>query len=268
MSIDDLTRASPAPPNQPRPTISLRAVSRLFDGMPAISQVTLEVSAGETVWLRGSNGSGKSTLLRVIATALSATYGSGTVLGHDLLTGRPQIRRGSDFLGHSSRLYEDLTAVENLRFVCRMHELDHDRITPALARVGLDEVAHIRTGSFSQGMRQRLALARCIIRRPDLILLDEPYAGLDADSRTVVNDLLDETSRRGGTVVLASHETPPLTLVDRSITLDGGRVLPVAGVTLDGMPVSGAHDAGTHDSRAHDPGTHVTGTHVTGTVRS
>lgn len=204
--------------------VHLRTVTRVFDGLPAISQVTLDVGAGETVWLRGSNGSGKSTLLRVVATALSPTFGSGTILGHDLLVGRQQIRARSDMLGHQSRLYEDLSAEENLRFVCSMHGLDRSRIAPALHQVGLDEVALVRTGSFSQGMRQRLALARCIMRCPDLVLLDEPYAGLDADARIIVDDLLADTHRRGGTVLLASHEAPPPHLVDRSILLEGGRV--------------------------------------------
>ena len=215
--------------------VSLRGVTRLFDGLPAISHITLDLGVGETVWLRGSNGSGKSTLLRVVATALSPTYGSGMIFGHDLRTGRARIRQRSDLLGHRSRLYEDLTAVENLRFVCSMHDMDPSRIDPALERVGLDEVAHIRTGSFSQGMRQRLALARCIMRCPDLVLLDEPYAGLDADSRVVVNDLLADMRRRGGTVLLASHEAPPPRLVDRSITLDGGRVTPSGGIDLVGI---------------------------------
>src|SRR4029078_3988394 len=193
--------------------VSLRGVTRLFDGLPAISHITLDLGVGETVWLRGSNGSGKSTLLRVVATALSPTYGSGMIFGHDLRTGRARIRQRSDLLGHRSRLYEDLTAVENLRFVCSMYDVDRGRIDPALQRVALDEVANIRTGSFSQGMRQRLALARCIIRCPDLVLLDEPYAGLDADSRVVVNDLLADTHRRGGTGLLARHEAPPPNLV-------------------------------------------------------
>jgi heme exporter protein A len=233
MTIDDLPCADLVHPPGTPAAVSLKAVTRLFDGMPAVSQVTIEVAAGEAVWLRGPNGSGKSTLLRVIATALSATYGSGFVLGHDLHAGRSQIRQGTDFLGHRPRLYEDLTAVENLRFVCSMHDVDRELIGPALQRVGLDEVAHIRTGSFSQGMRQRLALARCIIRRPDLVLLDEPYAGLDADSRIIVNELLTDTRMRGGTVLLASHEPPPQNLVDRSIALDSGRVVPAAEICAD-----------------------------------
>ena len=230
MTIDNLMRRDGVLAPHAGAAVSLRGVTRVFDGLPAISQITLDLDVGETVWLRGSNGSGKSTLLRVVATALSPTFGSGTVLGQNLRTGRAWIRQCSDLLGHRSRLYEDLTAVENLRFVCSLYGVDRDRIDPALLRVGLDEVAHIRTGSFSQGMRQRLALARCIMRSPDLVLLDEPYAGLDADSRIVVNELLADTRRRGGSVLLASHEAPPPHLVDRSITLDGGRMAPGAGI--------------------------------------
>jgi len=230
MTIDNLIHREGVLAPYAGAAVSLRGVTRLFDGLPAISQITLDLDVGETVWLRGSNGSGKTTLLRVVATALSPTFGSGMVLGHDLCTERALIRQRSDLLGHQSRLYEDLTAVENLRFVCNMYDVDRERIDPALQRAGLDEVAHIRTGSFSQGMRQRLALARCIMLGPDLVLLDEPYAGLDADSRILVNDLLADTRRRGGSVLLASHEAPPAHLVDRSITLDGGRVAPVARV--------------------------------------
>ena len=101
---------------------------------------------------------------------------------------------------------------------------------PALVRVGLDEVADVRAGGFSQGMRQRLALARCLMRDPDLILLDEPYAGLDVDARAVVDTLLVQARDRGRTVILASHEAPPERLIDRRIQLEAGRVVPHARV--------------------------------------
>src|SRR3954468_3876127 len=163
--------------------VGLVRVTRLFDGLAAVSQISLDLALGETVWLRGSNGSGKSTLLRLIATAISPTYGGGTVLGHDLVRGRAAIRAQTDLVGHQTRLYDDLTATENLRFACDLYGLDPRGIEPALERVGLPEVAAVRAASFSQGMRQRLVLARCLLRAPRLILLDEPYAGLDPDAR-------------------------------------------------------------------------------------
>jgi ABC-type multidrug transport system ATPase subunit len=203
--------------------VHLTRVTRLFDGLAAITQVSLQVG-GESVWLRGSNGSGKSTLLRVIATAISPTYGGGTVLGHDLTRGRARIRATTELVGHNTRLYDELTATENLHFVCDLLGLDPAGVPAALERVGLAEVATVRAGNFSQGMRQRLVLARCLVRRPRLLLLDEPYAGLDPDARVVVDDLLAESGRAGRTVLIASHEAPPEQLVHRTVVMDGGRL--------------------------------------------
>jgi len=204
--------------------VHLTRVTRLFDGLAAITQVSLQVGTGESVWLRGSNGSGKSTLLRVIATAISPTYGGGTVLGHDLTRGRARIRATTELVGHNTRLYDELTATENLHFVCDLLGLDPAGVPAALERVGLAEVATVRAGNFSQGMRQRLVLARCLVRRPRLLLLDEPYEGLDPDARVVVDDLLAESGRAGRTVLIASHEAPPEQLVHRTVVMDGGRL--------------------------------------------
>lgn len=206
--------------------IELRAVTRVFDGLPAISQVRLDVPAGQAVWVCGSNGSGKSTLLRVIATALSPTFGAGSVLGLDLLRDRDQIRARVELLGHQSRFYGELTALENLVFVSRMHGAPTANALPALERVGLDEVAGVRTAGFSQGMRQRLAIARCLMLDPQVVLLDEPYAGLDVEARTLVDQLLADASFHGRTVLIASHEPPPAGTVDRKVTLEAGRLVP------------------------------------------
>jgi len=202
----------------------------LFDGLAAISAVNLEVAEGETVWLRGWNGSGKTTLLRLIATAISPTFGDGSVLGFDLRMERSAIRARTDLLSHETRLYGDLTAVENLRFACSLYDCDPRLAGPALGLVGLEEVAAVRVARFSQGMRQRLALARCLMRRPALILLDEPYAALDVEARVVVDGLLTAAQAGGQTVVVASHEAPPAQLIDREVMMDGGRVITPAGV--------------------------------------
>ena len=213
-----------------RAAVRLSRVTRLFDGLAAVSQVSLEVAQGETVWLRGWNGSGKTTLLRLIATAISPTFGGGSVLGFDLRTERSAIRARTDLLSHETRLYGDLTAAENLRFACSLYDIDPQLAAPALDRVGLEEVAAVRVARFSQGMRQRLALARCLMRGPALILLDEPYAALDVEARVVVDQLLISAQAGGQTVVVASHEAPPAHLVDREVTMDGGRVITPAGV--------------------------------------
>jgi heme exporter protein A len=212
-----------------RAAVRLSRVTRLFDGLAAVSNVSLEVARGETVWLRGWNGSGKTTLLRLIATAISPTFGAGSVLGFDLRTERSAIRARTDLLSHETRLYGDLTAVENLRFTCRLYDIDPRLARPALERVGLEEVAAVRVSRFSQGMRQRLTLARCVMRVPALILLDEPYAALDADARVVVDELLSAAHADGRTVVVASHEAPPAHLLDREVMMDGGQVVIPAG---------------------------------------
>lgn len=219
-------QAAPVQPAQAQPAaVRLTRVTRLFDGLAAVTDVNLELARGERVWLRGSNGSGKSTLLRLVATAITPTFGAGTVLGFDLEAGRSAIRARTDLLGHETRLYGDLTAIENLRFACSLYGIDPRLAESVLERVGLEEVAAVRAGKFSQGMRQRLALARCLMRAPELVLLDEPYAGLDVDARIVVDDLLTAAKAVGQTVVVASHEAPPAHLVDREVTMDGGRVL-------------------------------------------
>lgn len=226
------TIPAPAPPGAAaasRLAVDLHNVTRLFDGVPAITGVTLAVPLGEIVVLQGPNGSGKSTLLRVIATVLSPTFGSGSVLGLDLRRERAQIRAYTDLLGHQTRLYADLTATENLRFTCGLHGLPTVHVGEWLDRVGLAEVAGVRVASFSQGMRQRLALARCLMRSPRLILLDEPYAGLDADARHIVDDLLATARQHGATVLLASHEPPPVELVSRAVHLENGRIVEITG---------------------------------------
>ena len=213
-----------------RAAVRLSRVTRLFDGLAAVSQVSLDIAHGETVWLRGWNGSGKTTLLRLIATAISPTFGGGSVLGFDLRTERSAIRARTDLLSHETRFYGDLTAAENLRFACSLYDIDRRLAESALERVGLEEVAGVRVSRFSQGMRQRLALARCLMRVPALILLDEPYAALDVDARSVVDELLITAHAGEQTVVVASHEAPPPHLIDREVSMDGGRVITPAGV--------------------------------------
>src|SRR3954453_17503306 len=234
--------------------IELNGVTRVFDGLPAVTQARLAVPAGETIWLCGGNGSGKSTLLQLIATALSPTYGGGSVLGCALLRDRDEIRARLEWLGHQPRVYGDPTAREKLEFLARLCGLSRTLVMPALERVGLDEVAGVRVAGFSQGMRQRLAIARCLMRDPAVVLLDEPYAGLDDAARVLVDDLLSDATTHRRTVLLAthapppaaaplsapkpprrtvrmaSHEPPPADVVDRRLFLEAGRVVPAQAV--------------------------------------
>jgi heme ABC exporter ATP-binding subunit CcmA len=214
----DLGRAATA--------VRLVGVTRVFGVQPALIRVDLAVEPGEVILIRGPNGAGKTTLLRLIATALSPTFGSGSVLGFDLLTGKEGIRRRTELLGHRTRLYEDLTAYENLRFSCTLHGLDPAGIPSALQEVGLADVEGERVRTFSQGMRQRVAVARILLRQPELLLLDEPYAGLDEAAKDIVDGIVRVARDRGRTVVLATHDPTRGSMASRTLFMDGGRFRP------------------------------------------
>jgi heme ABC exporter ATP-binding subunit CcmA len=204
--------------------VDLRGVTRLFGAAPALVRVDLSIERGEAVVLRGPNGSGKSTLLRIIATALSPTYGSGSVLGFDLATGREEIRRRSELLTHRTRLYEELSARENLELFADLLGISRDRVGDALERVALADVADERVRTFSAGMRQKVAVARAIVRDPELLLLDEPTTGLDTAARQAVDDMMLRASREGRTLVIATHHGVAAGLASRVVTMRDGSV--------------------------------------------
>jgi heme ABC exporter ATP-binding subunit CcmA len=207
------------------PAVDLVGITRLFGVVPAVVRADLHIGRGETVVLRGPNGAGKTTLLRIVATAISPTYGRGTVLGFDLGRQREEIRKRAELMSHRTRLYDDLTAAENLSFWCRLLEIDVASVDEALDRVGLLEAGAERVRGFSQGMRQRLAIARTILRRPELVLLDEPYTGLDAEARHAVDDLVRRASAEGRTAVVATHHPVPAAVAHRELHVDGGRIV-------------------------------------------
>ena len=202
----------------------LANVTRVFGTTPAVVRVDLSVERGELVVLRGANGAGKSTLLRIVATAISPTYGGGSVLGFELVREREAIRRRSELVGHRTRLYEDLTAEENLRFVCAMHQADRNAIGPALERVGLLDAGRERVRGFSQGMRQRVALGRVLVRRPEILLLDEPYSGLDEGAKDLVDAVIADNVAHGGTVLLATHDSTRGASATRTLRMEQGRL--------------------------------------------
>ena len=205
--------------------VDLRGVTRLFGAAPAIVRVDLSIEPGEAVVLRGANGAGKSTLLRIVATALSPTYGEGTIVGFDLLTQRDEIRRRCELLGHRTRLYEDLSARENLRLHADLLGAERRLVEDALERVELTGVADERVRGFSQGMRQRVAVARTLVRDPELLLLDEPTTGLDAAARDVVEAMMLDTARAGRTVLIATHREVPAGMAHRIVEMAEGRIV-------------------------------------------
>lgn len=208
------------------PVLLFDGVTRLFGGHPALVRASLTIGRGTLVALVGPNGAGKTTLLRIAATLLRPTFGRASVDGLDLTRDRTKVRSLIGYLGHRQQLYEDLTCEENLRFWATMFDVGDREIPSTLDSVGLLRDAQSRVRALSQGQRQRLALARLLLRRPLLSLLDEPFASLDEEGKTLVHSILEEARSEGRAVVFATHELERgIAMADRVVTLHGGRVL-------------------------------------------
>jgi heme exporter protein A len=194
----------------------------------ALRGITLRVEPGEVLAIVGPNGSGKTTLLRVVATSLIPTRGSGRVFGYDLVREADAVRGAVGMLGHATGLYDDLTAGENLAFAIRMYgELaSAASIEAVLDAVGMREHAAERVRGLSSGMRRRIALARLLLRRPRLLLLDEPYNTFDPTGVAVVHALIRDTARAGGAALVVTHDLGRTggAGYDRVIGLSAGRL--------------------------------------------
>ena len=195
----------------------------------ALVDVSFEAPPGACVMLAGRNGSGKSTLLRVLSTLLRPDRGQLRLLGHDARTEADEVRRRTALLGHRTFFYEPLTALENLELWARLLGRG-DATTPVLsdrlAEVGLQERANDPVSGFSAGMRQRLALARVLLKDAEVVLLDEPYGHLDPPGFRLVDGLLERLRGQGRTVLMATHLLERgREHCDRALLLDAGRLL-------------------------------------------
>ena len=208
--------------------IELRSLRREFGERPALDGVDLSLAAGETLLVLGPNGAGKTTLLRILATLLRPSAGEVRVLGARLPGEAWKARGRIGFLGHEPLLYRDLSGRENLRFQARLHRrrggAAEARIAALLAAVGMERRADQRVAELSAGMRQRLAICRCVLHEPELLLLDEPESNLDAEGRELARELIGPGE--GRTRVLVTHD-PERALPDADRVLElgeGGRV--------------------------------------------
>ena len=206
--------------------VCFRSAVSLLGRFPALAGVDLDVAAGEVVLVHGPNGAGKTTLLRACAGLVAIGAGEAHVLGHDLKADRRAVRRRVGLLGHGSGLYDDLTVGDNLRFSARAAGRPVAAAEAAMTRMGLDgRLRDVAVGRLSAGQRRRTALAAVVARQPELWLLDEPHAGLDAPGRDLLDELIRAAAADGGTVVLASHELDRArALASRQVAMAGGRV--------------------------------------------
>jgi heme ABC exporter ATP-binding subunit CcmA len=210
------------------PLVRVSGLVRVFGAQRVLDGVDLDVAAGEAVALLGPNGAGKTTLLKIVGTLLRPTRGTATVGGHDCVRAAEAARAILGVVAHGTHVYEDLTARENLAFWARLSGGDAapDVLTAALADVDLERHASTRVRTFSAGMRRRLTLARLTLRQPRVLLLDEPFAGLDQRARKWLEGWLEAFKAGGGALLMATHSFGrELGTADRLAILAGGRVV-------------------------------------------
>lgn len=226
------------------PLIETQALTKAYDLLVVLRKLDLQVQRGEFVALLGPNGSGKSTLLRLLSGLTRPTGGRILIGGWEIPREAAAVRAQIGMVSHKVLLYENLSARENLRFFARLYHLRPDavenRITELLQQVGLARRGDDLTRTFSRGMLQRLSIARALLHNPDILLLDEPYTGLDQDASAVLDSLLRDAHAGGRTLIMSTHDLP------RAAALAGRVVILSRGVigydaptdALDGLRLS------------------------------
>jgi len=207
--------------------LRLVEVTRTFGRRRALNKVSMTATAGTITALLGHNGAGKSTLLSIAATLLQPSSGEVHFGAHDGNAGGAGLRSRIGMLGHDLYLYAELSAAENLRFFAKIYGLDdvERRVDAGLERAGLTARRDDVVSGFSRGMRQRLALERALIHDPRLLLLDEPFTGLDEAARDALRARLRSAREAGAIVLLTTHDLAAIAhLTDVSVSLVDGRL--------------------------------------------
>jgi len=215
--------------------LAVRGVHRSFGHVRALRGVDFELGVGDALAVFGPNGAGKTTLLRVLAGLLRPTRGEVLLEGAPLVRADAAHRRRVGLIAHYSMLYDGLTAAENLAFYARLYGL-RDRavaVQRALEGVGLADRANDQVGTFSRGMVQRMAIARALIHEPRVVLLDEPFSGLDQRAAAALRDLLTRLRAERRTMVLVTHN------IDEGLELATHAAIQVAGRFAAFGPVDG-----------------------------
>src|SRR5712691_10690446 len=221
------------------PAVRVIDLRKAFGTTLVLDGISLEVRPGEAVALLGANGAGKTTLLKILSTLWRPTRGTATVAGFDCVRQPERVRERVGLVAHGTLVYDDLTALENLRFwsVLSGATVGASDLRDALATVELEPFADERVRSFSAGMKRRLSLARVVLARPQVLLLDEPFAGLDQRGKKWLEEYLHAFKAGGGAIVMVTHSFGrQLSVADRIAILGGGRIAldrPRPSVTAD-----------------------------------
>jgi ABC-2 type transport system ATP-binding protein len=207
--------------------IDVRGLRKSFGPRAVVQGLDLRVARGQICGFLGANGSGKTTTLRMLCGLLTPDAGEGTCLGLDVRKDAPRIRRRVGYMTQRFSFYEDLTVHENLDFVARLYELPdrEQRIEGVLQRAGLTDRRTQLAGELSGGWKQRLALAACVLHEPELLLLDEPTAGVDPKARREFWDLIHVLATEGITVLVSTHYMDEAERCHRIVYLSGGKLV-------------------------------------------
>jgi ABC-2 type transport system ATP-binding protein len=213
--------------------IDVSELSKSFGKRKVVDKFSIQVPRGQVWGFLGPNGSGKTTTIRLLCGLLVPDSGSGKCLGYDIRTEAAQIKRNVGYMTQRFSFYEDLSIRENLDFVARIYEMaDRERVVDqAIARLGLVERQQQLAGTLSGGWKQRLALAACILHRPQLLLLDEPTAGVDPQARRDFWDEIHQLAAQGLTVLVSTHYMDEAERCDRIVYLAYGSILARGTVT-------------------------------------
>jgi ABC-2 type transport system ATP-binding protein len=207
--------------------IDVRDLSKSFGARRVVDGLRLQVGKGEICGFLGANGSGKTTTIRMLCGLLVPDGGSGTCLGFDIIREAQSIRRQVGYMTQRFSFYEDLTVFENLDLVASVYEMPHRRqaIADIIARMQLADRRDQLAGQLSGGWKQRLALAACILHEPELLLLDEPTAGVDAKARREFWDLIHDLAGEGLTVLVSTHYMDEAERCKRIVYLANGHIV-------------------------------------------
>jgi heme ABC exporter ATP-binding subunit CcmA len=214
--------------NDARPTvIEAEGITKSFGQHTALNGVSFKVSQGESVVIFGPNGAGKTTLIKILATIMNPSSGKLTVNGMSPRDDAEKIRRLIGVISHQTFLYGTLTAYENLEFYCRLYDVPRaaERIREVAEIVAMTPRLHDRVGILSRGMQQRLSIARALLHKPRIMLLDEPETGLDQPAVAMLRDLVQSNAAEKRAVVLTTHNLERgLEFSDRLLILSKGKI--------------------------------------------
>lgn len=228
-------------------TIEAHELTRDYDGVRAVDQITFSAAAGEIFGFLGPNGAGKTTAIKMLTGQLRPTGGRACVCGYDVVTQRQQLKPAIGVVFEYQNIYERMTAVENLRFSARLYGVNGRRVEEMLRQVGLQDQARKKTGDFSNGMKQRLLIARALLHQPQVLFLDEPTKGLDPGVAHDIRAMVHGLKAQGVTVFLTTHYMEEADrLCDRVAILHNGRI-----VALD-TPTNLKHNIGQENATLED----------------